>query len=378
MSVFVFDQDTIGIIRYILALQRFKEYQVGPRGLDEYLCALAFNRVLIQTRLKFPKFQNENPRDIRVYDVIRFLEQKSHISPTTAKKLREYMDFHDSLMHTISQTAPKNANPKAQEILQFLCTEAGVYQDEELKNRTFEEIATLGTKPSSANEKYEKLVESDFDNLDKLYEKCPALQLEIEKKLTPSLRGAQISGFTPNTGGIWLPFVTVKTPDNRAHVDRASVGVAFTPIDIRIGLNFGSKAHKYRIRYYEMLLNGELVNEFESLNRKDTGYCLCDTFWHYHIRNLQSLQWCLTLYSSTKTTIEKAIEETRQLKGTPLTANKYLISKVIKRRPEDFTYVINGIVDEISKTLNELYPTIECIDKAETCTLGRGSQTQML
>jgi fructose-1,6-bisphosphatase len=64
-------------------------------------------------------------------------------------------------------------------------------------------------------------------------------------------------------------------------------------------------------------------------------------------------------------TIEKVIEETRQLQGTPLTANKYLISKVIKRRPEDFTYVIDGIVDEISKTLNELYPTMERLEKAE-------------
>jgi hypothetical protein len=366
MSVFVFDQDTIDMIRYILALQRFKEYSVGPQGLDEYLCAVTFNRVLIQTGLKFPKFQKENPGEMRVYEVVRFLEQKSHISPTTAKKLREYVDFYDSLMHTSSQPAQKKTEPKAQEILQFLCTEAGVDQDEELKNRTFEDIATLGTRRSPVNEKYEKLVESDFDNLDKLYEKCPALQLEIEKNLTASLRGAQISGFTPHTGGIWLPFVTLETPDNKALVDRASVGVAFTPIDIRVGLNFGSQAHKYRIRYYEMLLNRELINEFESLNRKGTGYCLCDTFWHYHIRNLQSLQWCLTLYGSTKMTIERAIEETRQLEGTPLTANRYLISKVIKRRSEDFAYVIDrGIVDEISKTLNELYPTIERIDKAE-------------
>jgi hypothetical protein len=179
------------------------------------------------------------------------------------------------------------------------------------------------------------------------------------------LRGAQISGFTPNTGGIWLTFVTPETHDNRAHIDRANIGVAFTPLDIRIGLNFGSQAHNYRIRYYEMLLNGELMNEFESLNRKDTGYCLCDTFWHYHIRNLQSLQWCLTLYGSTKIAIEKVIEETRQLEGTPLTANKYLIGKVIKRRPEDFSYVIKGLADEISKTLNELYPTIERINKAK-------------
>jgi len=365
MSVFVFDQDTIGILRYILALHRFKEYSVGPQGIDEYLCAVSFNRVLIQTGLKFPKFQKENPGDIRLYEVIRFLEQKSHITPTTAQKLREYVGFYDSLMNINSQTGTKKADSKAQEILRFLCTEAGLDQDEELKNRIFEDIVTLGTKRSAANENYEKLVESDFDNFDKLYEKCPALQLEIEKRLTTPLRGAQISGFTPNTGGIWLTFVTPETHDNRAHIDRANIGVAFTPLDIRIGLNFGSQAHNYRIRYYEMLLNGELMNEFESLNRKDTGYCLCDTFWHYHIRNLQSLQWCLTLYGSTKISLEKAIEETRHLEGIPLTANKYLISKVIKRSREDFAYVLNGVVDEISKTLNELYPTIDRINKAE-------------
>jgi hypothetical protein len=364
MSVFVFDQDTLGMIRYILALQHFKEYSVGPQNIDAYLCAAAFNRVLIQTGLKFPKFQKEKPSDIRVYEVIRFIEQKNHIPQSTAKKLREYEDFYYALMQSSSQPASIKL-AKAQEILQFLCTEAGMNQDEELENRTFEEIATLRTKPSPANEKYEKLVESDFDNLNILYEKCPTLKLEIEKRLTTQLQGAQISGFTPNTGGIWLPFVTLEKPDNIAHINRASVGVTFTPNDIRIGLNFGSQAHKYKLRYYEMLLNGELMNELESLNNKDTGYCFCDTFWHYLTRNLQSLQWCLTLYSSTKMAIERAIEETKQLKGIPLTANRYLISKVIKRRPEDFVYIIDGIVDEISKTLNELYPTIARIDKVE-------------
>src|SRR5665647_1306107 len=107
MSVFVFDQETIGMIRYILALQRFKEYSVGPHGVAEYLCALSFNRVLIQTGLKFPKFQKENPADIRMGEVIRFLEQKCHISTATAKNLGEYMDFHNSLMQPSSQIDPK-------------------------------------------------------------------------------------------------------------------------------------------------------------------------------------------------------------------------------------------------------------------------------
>ena len=143
MSVFVFDHDTICMIRYIIALQRFKEYSVGPQGIDEYLCAESFNRVLIQTGLKFPKFQKENQKDLRVNDVIRFLEQKSYISPTTAQKLREYMDFHDTLINTSSQTTPKKPNPKTQEILQFLCTEAGLDQVEELKNKTFKDLSLI-------------------------------------------------------------------------------------------------------------------------------------------------------------------------------------------------------------------------------------------
>ena len=146
MSAFVFDQDTLGMIRYILALQQYKEYLVGPQGLYEYLCAVSFNRVLIQTGLRFPKFQKENPSDMRAYEVIRFLEQKSFISPSIAQKLKEYMNFHDSQMQTNSQTTARKVDPIAQEILRFLCAEAGLNEDEELKNRTFEDIVTLGTR----------------------------------------------------------------------------------------------------------------------------------------------------------------------------------------------------------------------------------------
>jgi hypothetical protein len=208
------------------------------------------------------------------------------------------------------------------------------------------------------------VVESDFDHLDKLYEKCPSIQREIEKRLTVPLKSAQTSVFAPNTGAIWLPFVTQEAPEKIAHFERASIGITLTPANVRIGLSFGSHAHTYAIKYYELLSNGELLNEVESLSRKATGYCLCDTFWYYHIRNIQSLQWCLTLYSSTKLAIEGAIEETKQLGGDPLTANRYLISKVIERRPEDFAYIIRGLIDEVAKDLNELYPLLALIDKA--------------
>ncbi len=360
MSVFVFDDNTIGMIRYILAIQRFNEYSVGPQELNQYLCALSFEKVLIQTGLKYPKFQKETPSEISIHAVIRFLQQKNLIPPTVANKLEDFLDFHTSLMFNYTRTSPEKARDKAREILQFLCIEAGLNQDYEIKNRTFEEIANHRTNASLIDS---ELVESDFDSLDQLYMKCPLIQREIEKRLTTPLKGAKLSGFTPNAGGIWLPFVTCEPPDKREPIDRASIGVAFTPIDIRIGVDFGSQAHKSKIRYYELLLNGELIDYFEVLNRKATGYCFCDTFWYYHVRNIQSLQWCLTLYGSTKATIERAIEETKQLEGTTLTANRYLISKVIHRRPEDFTYIIQGLVNEISKVLDELYPILERIKK---------------
>jgi hypothetical protein len=223
-------------------------------------------------------------------------------------------------------------------------------------------FAGFRAEQSSDSKTYE-ITESDFDDFDKLYEKCPLIQREIEKRITVPLKRGQISGFAPCSGGIWLPFVTQETAEKNAHINRATIGVSFTPISIRIGLNFGVQAHKYRIRYYELLLNGHLTSIFELLNRKATGYCLCDTFWHYYIRNIQSLQWSLILYGSTKIAIEGAIEETKHLKGNPLTANRYLIGKVINRQPEDFNYVVNGLVNEISNDLNELYPVLALIDK---------------
>ena len=354
----MFDEDTTSMILYSLALLRFKEYVGESEDLVKYLCALSLERMIIQTGRKFPKFQNENPRNLRMSDIIRFLEQKSHISSAKAKQLREYMDFRDSIIHTSLPVGTVEVDVKVHEILSFLCVEAGMDFDEELRNRTFEDIATLGKRRSANIMDYEELVESDFDNLDRLYEKCPALQREIEKRLRTPLVREQISGFTPNTGGIWLPFVTQGAPLKRAHVYGASVGVTFTPVDIRFGLDFGSQAHKYRIKYYELLLNGELEKEFDVLNRKDTGYCICDTFWYYHIRNVRSLEWCFSLYSDKKKDIERAIEETRQLDGKALTAHRFLIGRVIKRRPEDFPSIIDRIVEESSKTLDELYPII--------------------
>ncbi len=355
MSTFVFDENTQCLIRYLLAIQHFDEYRVGPPGLTQRLCAQAFQRVLLQTALRYPKFQKTKPQEIDLQEIIRFLQKNKLITPDIADKLTDFLAFHNALY--TGNSAAENPE-KALEILQFLSTEANIESD--AKNRSFHDIASRKMNPTTLDCKLE---DSDFDNLDALYPKCFSLQQEIQRKLTAPLKAVQISSFSPNTAGIWVPFVTKDKLGYREPIDGASLGVAFTPLGVRIGLNFGSQAHKDRIRYYRLLAEGDLTDILEGLHRKATGYCLCDTFWHYHNRNIQSLQWCLTLYGSTKATIERAIEETVQLEGAPLTGHRFLISRFVERRPEDFTYILPGLVNEVPRVLDELYPVLERISK---------------
>lgn len=351
MSIFVFDDETTRMIHYLLAIRRFKDYQIGPLGLTPQLCAIGFEKMLIQTALRYPKYQKTKPHEMGLEEIIRFLRKNDLVTAALGMQLYDYLAFHNSIL-TGANVCPEKTN----EVLLFLCTQANVKPDAEIPNKTFHDIATLKMNAPSAES---RLCESDFDNLESLYPKCLGFQQEIQKRLTTPLRAAQPSAFTPNTGGIWLPFIKQDKQVSKEPVDGASLGVALAPFGVRIGLNFGSRAYNARIRYYELLLNGNLNSIFEGLHRKATGYCLCDTFWHYHVRNLQSLQWCLTLYGSTKVAIEQAMDETKQQEGTLLTGHRYLVSKVIERRPEDFAYILQGIVNMVPKALDELYPILE-------------------
>ncbi len=355
MSIFVFDDDTMRMIHYLLATRRFNLYQIGPSGLTPHLCTLIFEKMLVQTALRYPKFQKTKPHEMGLEEIIRFFRKNDLVNSALGSQLEDYLAYYDSIFAGAYVCADK-----INEILQFLCTQANVKPDAEIPNKTFHDIVTLKMNTPTAESRF---CESDFDNLESLYPKCLGFQSEIQKRLTTPLRAAQPSAFSPNTGGIWLPFIKQDKQVYKEPIDGASLGVALTPLGVRIGLNFGSRAHDAKIGYYELLSSGNLTSIFEGLHRKGTGYCLCDTFWHYHVRNIQSLQWCLTLYGSTKVAIERAIEETKQQEGKPLTANRFLISKVIERRPEDFAYIVLGLVNEVAKVLDDLYPVLEQIDR---------------
>jgi hypothetical protein len=362
MSVFVFDKDTLDTLRYLLAMKHFKEYSIGPQGIDLHLCALTLERVLIQTGLNYPKFQKEKPSDLKIYDIAKYLSQKNIVNPSTASELFDYISFHDTMMRTGAQITNEVSHTRANQVLRFLCNEAGINIEKESNDATFEEIANHRMGLPIKDQTFE-VEETDFDCLYRLHHKSSFIQSEIAKKLAVPLKPAKVSGFTPYTGGIMLPFVTEHASDKRGHIENAYLGVVFTPISIRIGLDFGAYAHKFKVKYYELILNQNLTGEIEALSRKAADYCFCDTYWYYHTRNLQSLQWGLTMYGSTRLAIENAIMETKQQEGAAVSGHRYLISKVIQRRPEDFTYIAKGIINDAARNLNDLYPILESIDK---------------
>lgn len=361
MSVFVFDKDSTDTIRYLLAMKHFSEYTIGPQGIDLQLCALTLERVLIQTGLNYPKFQKEKSSDLKIYDIAKFLSQKNIVNPSVANQLFEYINFHDSIIRTGAKVTNEVAHTMASQILRFLCAEAGISMEKEIQEAAFEDITNHKIGQSLKNEAFE-VEEADFDNLNRLHYKSAQIQNEISKRLTVPLKPAKVSGFTPYTGGIILPFITEQVASKRPS-DCAYLGVTFTPNSIRIGLDFGAQAHRSRVKYYELIINGALTCEIETLSRKAADYCFYDTYWYYHTRNLQSLQWGLTMYGSTRLAIENVIEETKQSEGTALSGHRYLIGKVIQRRPEDFTYIAKGIINDAARNLNELYPILELIDK---------------
>ncbi len=206
MSVFVFDKDSTDTIRYLLAMKHFSEYTIGPQGIDLQLCALTLERVLIQTGLNYPKFQKEKQSDLKIFDIVKFLSQKNIVNSSVANQLFEYINFHDSIIRTGAKITNEVAHTMASQILRFLCAEAGISMEKEIQEAAFEDITNHKIGQSLKNEAFE-VEEADFDNLNRLHYKSAQIQNEILKKLTVPLKPAKVSGFTPYTGGIILPFI---------------------------------------------------------------------------------------------------------------------------------------------------------------------------
>ena len=184
----------------------------------------------------------------------------------------------------------------------------------------------------------EEIYDSDFNDLDVLYEKCKYLHFKrLRDFLSPlRLKPEEMSELIPTTGTIWLPWVA-REPDRRTHIRTIVLGASFTPTFVRIGIDFGSEAYEAKKTYYTLLLNGNFDSQ---LNKLDNEYYLIDTFWFNYVSKKQPIKdYCSMKTREFKLKIKIALEETieKAKTKTPMKGHQFLIGKIFKRGTKEFS-----------------------------------------
>ena len=363
MPLFKLDQDTLNTIRYALAAYKFRNYLSGFTELSAYLTGLCFERIIIQTGRKFPELDEKvrRGRYLRVEEVIIFLRNHGQIGREEEGILRGCWNFRGDIMHGVSGMSKDEIAKGTKKVLRKICSMVKIGFEEQLESMEFEDILRFGERKRQVA-RFRKIVASDFCEFNRLYDKCFAFQQELHRTLSLRLLSEEISEFVPNTGGIWLPWVTRKIPPRRAHVHRVTLGVTFTPNNIRIGLDFGSRAHKFKKKYYELLSERELDEELQRLQRENKPYSFYDTFWYYNIRNIRPIEWYFKADDKSIQEIKSALEEVKLLNVKPMTANRLLVGRIVSRESKEFPRVLEKLFEVVSSAFNEIYPIITKIE----------------
>ena len=163
--------------------------------------------------------------------------------------------------------------------------------------------------------------------------------------------------------GIWLPWVLMKS-GGRSHTRRATLGITFSPRNLRIGIDFGSMAYNAKCTYYSLLLRNELDDILYRLN--SLGYQFYETYWYYHIRNIQSVGVYFDPSTSkeTKEQIKLALKETQHKydQRILMTGHKYLLGKVFFRGTVEFNNVLKNLGSSIVLIFKELLPLLKMVE----------------
>jgi len=359
MPLYTANVETLNMIRYALGVFKYRDYLSGFGELAAYLASLSFERVILQTGAKFGLDKKFGMFRYEINDVIYFLKNKRQIDENEHRNLLFCRDFRNKVMHRGVNTPEMQDTKK---VLKKVCEMVGLVFEEELEKREFEDVLTFGKRPFIKRE-FSSIQDPDFDDFDTLYEKSLSLHFHLEKHLSLlGLKPEEVSEFVPTSGGIWLPWV-LRESGGRSHIRRATLGITFTPSNIRVGIDFGSKAYRAGQRYYTLLLENKLDEILSKL--VDSDYLFYDTYWYYHIRNLRNIQ---TYFGSqqgeVKRQLQIALEEVNENfnRRKLMTGHKFLIGKIFYRNTTEFTKVIENLPSTINTIFSDLQPLLEKIE----------------
>jgi len=210
------------------------------------------------------------------------------------------------------------------------------------------------------------IVDSDFDDLEVLYEKCKNLHFRKLTILLSSLRlePEEMSELIPTSGTIWLPWVARQAGD-RSHTRTIVLGVNFAPNFVRIGIDFGSEAYKAKETYYTLLLKGKLDSQLSKLTN---DYYFIDTFWYFNIRDLRLIrEYWPSKIDEIRPKIETALEETivRRKAQAPMKGHQSLMGKVFKRGTKEFSDFLIKIPETIQSVFCDLFGIVKQVEQSQ-------------
>ena len=380
-GTFASDQETERIIRYAISLCKFRNYVGGFKHLQTYLAVIAFERMMRLTGEKYG-YTSKNEDDA-VNKTITGLynpnnPKKNKISQIERKDLKSWWGFRNDIVHPFSRRETQKMDDESaiddtQKLLKFICerieTDTLDYQ-RAWDESDLEDISLFGKSRPAGPARYERITSSDFEEFDRLYDKCYGFQNEVGSKLKNRMLPEEITGFTLNTGAIWVPWAKEKLPQilhKRTRTYKATLGVVFSPCNIRMGLEFGAKAYASKEKYYRLLLENKIDREIEALIDSHKGYKLYDTYWYYYLKpEARQLEWSLNIDPSKKALIQGTIDEVHdsRLQNKTMTANSLLICKVVDRDkdPNGFTRTLDNLPEEVSDTIDRIYPVLDKIE----------------
>lgn len=376
------------MVRYAIALYKFREHERVNKDLTKYLAVVAFERLLRLTGEKFNYTYRGDDKAVR--KSIDGLRRDNRIASGETVQLDDFWEFRNDIVHPFAgnEYGPEGIERKTEKLLQFICKRIKDFKYDLLfDNAEFEDVSVHAKIHSpQIRTDYEPISVTDFDNLKALYDKRVGLQNKITLRINECLEdnnklvSEETTGFDLNTGSVWLPWVRekdaklVRSSDEkkRARTYKASLGIVFSPSNIRMGLDFGGHAYVSKRRYYEKLRqnNPRLHKELERLASKNEEYMFYDTYWFYYLRNPRPLRWALDPNNSRDATIQEAIRSVEELEPSNqlMLGNALLLCKVIERYEDnfevckDFQTALDNLVENASDVICDLYPVLTAIE----------------
>lgn len=168
------DEEITRMIRYTIALLKFKDEVGGYADLPKYLTVIAFEKMIRLTGEKFHYTLRDDKE--AVINSIDGLFADNKITQKEKRQLQKWWKFRNDIVHPFKIQKDSEYSSQTVEILRFICERTKDLDYEREYNRIeHEDISILG-KIQPPKTDYYPLLDSDFDDLQSLYHKRIGVQ----------------------------------------------------------------------------------------------------------------------------------------------------------------------------------------------------------